>query len=154
MNNIKSLFKKLLTNLGTGVGIALGMVLTFAVVFAFQSPGGTPSTAGFQSGGSPILTKAGGTYDRETMSLQAVAEKMNNAISSTGEVKGGIYGGGYYTSGASIPNACALAVLWGKAQCGPGNIPKCETGYTKQVLGGNDGAVAGTTTYYYMCVKT
>ncbi|MFH1375684.1 MAG: hypothetical protein ABIH35_03380, partial [Patescibacteria group bacterium] len=57
--------------LSTGLIIGLGVAIAITTVVAFQSLSTTPSDSGFQSGATPMLTKTGGTFDRDTDSLEA-----------------------------------------------------------------------------------
>ncbi len=168
MNNIKTLFKKLLANLGTGASIALGMILTFAVVSAFQGPGGNPSSPGFQSGGAPIMTmmtKSAGTFDRETMSLEALRLLIIAAAGKLDAIMDGGLGG--YDGATMSLKAIAAKVssitathesgkIWGgggPSTGGTWGVAKdtgaCPTGYVKQVIGAVQPGFAE-----WICIKT
>ncbi len=73
MKNKKYLFQFFLKNFLSGFIIVLGWFAAFLGVFAFQSLTTNPSNSGNQSLGSPILTKSGGTFNRDIHSLEAIA---------------------------------------------------------------------------------
>lgn len=68
--------------LSTGLIIGLGVAIAITTVVAFQSLSTTPSDSGFQSGATPMLTKTGGTFDRDTDSLEAIGERRYPAMGS------------------------------------------------------------------------
>ena len=73
-------FLFLFEKLGGGLLVALGFVITLATVFAFQTLSTSPSTAGFQSGDTPLLSdgNAGnGTFDQSTDSLEAIRDAVD-----------------------------------------------------------------------------
>lgn len=72
----KKLFLKLAEKLSAGLVIGLGIAIAVSTVVAFQSLSTTPSDSGFQSAGSPLFTRTGGTYDRETNSLEALGKSV------------------------------------------------------------------------------
>lgn len=76
MKNKKYLFQFFLKNFLSGFIIVLGWCAAFLGVFAFQSLTNNPSDSGNQSLGSPILSKNGWTFERDTMSLQAISESL------------------------------------------------------------------------------
>ena len=73
-------FLFLFEKLGGGLLVALGFVITLATVFAFQTLSTSPSTAGFQSGDTPLLSdgNAGnGAFDQSTDSLEAIRDAVD-----------------------------------------------------------------------------
>lgn len=73
MKNKKYMFQFFLKNFLSWFIIVLGWCAALLGVFAFQSLTTNPSNSGNQSLGSPILTKNGGTFNRDTQSLEAIA---------------------------------------------------------------------------------
>lgn len=73
---IKKLALATAEKLSTGLIIGLGIAIAVTTVVAFQSLSTTPSDSGFQSGGTPMLTRTGGTYDRETNSLEVLGKSI------------------------------------------------------------------------------
>lgn len=76
MKPIKSMLLFLGKNFLTGFIIMLWALVALLGVQAFQSLTTNPSTSGNQSLGSPILSKNGWTFERDTMSLQAISESL------------------------------------------------------------------------------
>ncbi|MBF0476409.1 MAG: hypothetical protein HQK59_11350 [Deltaproteobacteria bacterium] len=69
------------------LGIFLGAGITIFVTYpsAFRGPTTNPGDPGFQSGGTPMLSKTNGNFNRDTMSMQALREKMDTLPSSAGD---------------------------------------------------------------------
>lgn len=76
MKPIKSMLLFLGKNFLTGFIIMLWALVALLGVQAFQSLTTNPSNSGNQSLGSPILSKNGWTFERDTMSLQAISESL------------------------------------------------------------------------------
>lgn len=73
MKRIKNIFLFLWKNFLTGFIIMLWALAALLWAQAFQSLTSNPSTSGNQSLGSPILSKNGGTFNRDVHSLEAIA---------------------------------------------------------------------------------
>lgn len=74
--SLKKLFLTVAEKLSAGLVIGLGIAIAITTVVAFQSLTTTPSDSGFQSAGSPLFTRTGGTYDRETNSLEVLGKSV------------------------------------------------------------------------------
>lgn len=76
--NKKNIIITLTKNFFVGFMIILGWISALIWVAAFESLTSNPSDAWNQSLASPILSKIGWVFDRDTMSLEAIADWMVN----------------------------------------------------------------------------
>lgn len=78
---MKKIIQFIIKNISAWALIALWIIAAITGVYAFQSMTTTPATTWFQSGPAPMLTKTSGTYNRDTMSLQAISESAATTLS-------------------------------------------------------------------------
>ncbi len=86
MENLKKIIHFLGMKILTGLLISAGFAGGLYFVYSFQTTSTTPSTSGVGTGTAdtkneslsmPILTQSGGTYNRNTMSLQGISDAQN-----------------------------------------------------------------------------
>jgi hypothetical protein len=133
----------------SGAIFATGIAALVAGAYAFQTLTSNPSTAGFTSGGAPMLTRSGGTFDRETMSLEAISDFVTT-LSIVTPVNGsqlGYNGGANATSVQltwnSVPKAVGYTVYMGTSQ---GNLVQQGTTQSGTTITVN---TSKNTTYYW-----
>ncbi len=110
----------------SGAIFAAGVIALIAGAYAFQTLTSNPTDAGFTSGGAPLLTRSGGIFDRETMSMEAISDYVTT-LTTVSPLNGSILS---YSAGA---NATSAQLTWN-------TVPKA-LGYTVY-MGTTQGSLA------------
>ncbi len=129
--------------------------MLLAGVYAFQTLSNNPATdsaSTFSSNSAPMLTRSGGLFDRETMSMEALSDYVT-AVTLISPVNGSqlAYNGGSNASGTTlswgtVPKATGYIVYIGTSQ-GTMVAQPSTTGTTYSV-----GGLTKNTSYYWQVV--